>query len=122
MLCNSLVAYGQLCTLQANQARLCGGIDAKTLERLGDLLLVEDMQVALALLESVYRLTLITEVAERVSTLHGCIRTLVCRLGFHADQFPDRVVEEGKNIHGYVPWLPVTRDQGCVPNIEPCSN
>lgn len=88
--CNSLLVLGHACTLQKNESLIIEIANQSVIERLSELLLVEDLQIAISLLETLYRLTRIWEISTRIAEFHSCLKSLVARLSFRADHFRDQ--------------------------------
>lgn len=86
----SASTYGQMVRLKRNHTKLEAIIGQSELDRFAELLLVEEIHVALYTLEALNEITAIESLAGRLGKTYGVISTLVSRLTFRLDHFAER--------------------------------
>lgn len=93
---SALTTYAGLASVVKNQGILSDVIGDADVSRLNELLVVEDIQITLALLEALNKLTLCESIAHRLCQQPGVVGVLVRRLNFHLDNYTERPLEVGK--------------------------
>lgn len=114
---NAMSVLGKLCTLEGNDEIFEAGLELEAYHSLIKVLIVNDVQLVLSSLESLYNLSGIGQVtSQHIAEVHCSIDILVCLMAMDAESFGPEALSE---VQIYEKRIPVSHSSTSKPQPTP---